>query len=73
MAVLPELNDEQRLYLKTIFDYFHVEGKWPTYLWVENTILQTHPEQRSDFDTRTLAYFPLNLKTGSAKLIFSQD
>src|SRR6266705_6033094 len=50
MVVLPELNDDQRLYLKTIFDYFHDEGQWPNYLWVENTILQTHPEKRSEFD-----------------------
>jgi len=50
MVELPELNDEQRLYLKTVFDYFHVEGKWPTYLWVETTILQTYPEKRSEFD-----------------------
>jgi len=40
MVELPDLNEEQQLYLKTIFDYFHDEGKWPTYLWVENTILQ---------------------------------
>jgi hypothetical protein len=50
MVELPELNDDQRLYLKTIFDYFHKEGKWPTYLWVENSILQTHPEKLSEFD-----------------------
>src|SRR6266849_2818236 len=50
MVVLPELNDDQRLFLKSIFDYFHVEGKWPTYLSVENTILRTHPEKRSEFD-----------------------
>src|SRR5215471_8318234 len=50
MVELPELNDDQRLLLKTIFDYFHEEGKWPSYLWVENTILQTHPEKQSEFD-----------------------
>ncbi len=50
MVELPELNDDQLLYLKTIFDYFHKEGKWPTYLWVENSILQTHPEKLSEFD-----------------------
>jgi hypothetical protein len=50
MVELPELNDDQRLYLKTIFDYFHIEGKWPTYLWIENTILQTYPKKRSEFD-----------------------
>jgi len=50
MVELPELNEDQRLYLQTVFDYFHKEGKWPTYLWVENTILHTHPEKRSEFD-----------------------
>lgn len=50
MVELPELNEDQRLYLQTVFDYFHVEGKWPTYLWVENTFLQTYPEKRSEFD-----------------------
>jgi len=50
MVELPELNEDQQLYLKTIFDYFHKEGKWPTYLWVENSILQTHPEKLSEFD-----------------------
>jgi hypothetical protein len=50
MVELPELSDDQRFYLKTIYDYFHVEGKWPTYLQVETTILQTYPEMQSDFD-----------------------
>ena len=50
MVELPELNEDQRLFLQTIFDYFHQEGKWPTYLWVESTILQTHPERRPYFD-----------------------
>lgn len=48
--VLPELTDDQRLYLQTIYDHFHVEGTWPTFLQVENTILQAHPEKRPDFD-----------------------
>jgi predicted nucleotide-binding protein len=50
MVELPVLNDEQRLFLKTIFDFFHVVGKWPTYLWAENTILRAYPEKRSEFD-----------------------
>ena len=50
MVELPELNDDQRLFLKTIFDYFHKEGKWPTYLWVENTIRKTYPARWSNFD-----------------------
>jgi len=31
LAVQPELNSDQRLYVQTIFDYFHEQGKWPTY------------------------------------------
>jgi hypothetical protein len=50
MVELPVLNDEQRLFLKTIFDYFHKEGKWPTFLWVENTIRKTYPERWPNFD-----------------------
>ncbi len=50
MVELPELNDDQRLFLKTIFDNLHKEGEWPTYLWVENTIRRTYPERWSHFD-----------------------
>jgi len=50
MVELPELNDDQRLYLKTVFDYFHVEGKWPTFLGVENTIRKMYPERWPNFD-----------------------
>ena len=50
MVELPELNEEQRLYLQTIFEYFHREGKWPTYLWVENTIRAKYPTIWPDFD-----------------------
>jgi hypothetical protein len=65
MVVLPELNDDQRLYLKTIFDYFHNEGKWPTYLWVENAILQTHPGKGSEFDLVEMGKsLPDNFATG---------
>jgi len=65
MVELPELNEDQRLYLKTIFDYFHVEGKWPTYLWVENTFLHTHPEKRLEFDMAEMGKsLPDNFATG---------
>lgn len=50
MVELPELNDDQRIFLKTIFEHFHKEGKWPNYLWVENTIRRTYPEKWSHFD-----------------------
>jgi predicted nucleotide-binding protein len=50
MVELPELDEDQRLFLKTIFNYFHKEGKWPTYLWVENTIRKTYPARWPNFD-----------------------
>src|SRR5260370_35882112 len=50
MEELPELNKDQRLFLKTIFDHLHKEGKRSTYLWVENTIRRTYPERWSHFD-----------------------
>jgi len=50
MVELPELNEYQRIFLLTIFNYFHQEGKWPTYLWVENTIRNTYPTIWPNFD-----------------------
>src|SRR2546423_7295314 len=65
MVELPKLDEDQRLFLKTIFDYFHKEGKWPTYLWVENTILQTHPEKQSEFDLAEISKsLPDNFASG---------
>ena len=46
-----ELSKIQRLYLQTIFDYFHEQGAWPTYGYVEREISQTH----RDFDMRAIA------------------
>jgi hypothetical protein len=37
---LPTLNDDQRLYLQTIFDYFHEHGRWPTYRYVDHKLTQ---------------------------------
>src|SRR6266487_7032964 len=37
------LNEQQRLYLQTIFDYFNEHGRWPTYSYVERTLHQSHP------------------------------
>jgi hypothetical protein len=51
MVELPELNEDQRIFLLMIFNYFDKEGKWPTYLWVENTIRKTYPARWSNFDT----------------------
>ncbi len=50
MVELLELNEDQRIFLLTIFNYFHKEGKWPTYLWVENTIRDTYPTRWPNFD-----------------------
>ncbi len=40
MAELPKLNDDQRLYLQTIFDYFHEHGKWPPYKYIDRKLTQ---------------------------------
>jgi hypothetical protein len=36
--VLPTLNNDQRLYLQTIFDYFHEYSQWPTYRHVDRKL-----------------------------------
>ena len=46
-----ELSNIQRLYIQTIFDYFHEQGTWPTYGYVEREISQIH----RDFDMRGVA------------------
>ncbi len=38
--VLPTLDDDQRLYLQTIFDYFHEHGRWPTYRYIDRRLTQ---------------------------------
>ncbi len=35
-----ELSNNQRLYLQTIFDYFHEHGKWPTYRYLDRKLTQ---------------------------------
>jgi hypothetical protein len=44
MVAFAELNDDQRLYLQTIFGYFCEYGKWPTHQYLDQLFLQTHPE-----------------------------
>lgn len=46
-----ELSNIQRLYIQTIFDYFHEQGTWPTYGLVERKISQVH----RDFHMREVA------------------
>jgi len=48
---LPTLNDDQCLYLQTIFDYFHEHGKWPTYRYVDRKLTQI----RRDLDIEKIA------------------
>src|SRR5712692_6840818 len=48
------LNDQQRLYLQTIFDHFYENGKWPAYSNVERTILQTYPDLDIDEIVKSL-------------------
>ncbi len=38
------LTDDQRLYLQAIFDYLNTNGEWPTWRYLERTLLQTHPD-----------------------------
>ncbi len=45
------LNDDQLLYLQTIFDYFQKEGKWPTHKYLERLFIRTNP----DLDIEELA------------------
>lgn len=48
------LNNQQRLYLQTIFDYFHEYGKWPTYSYVKRTMLRLHPDPDIDQIVKSL-------------------
>src|SRR3989442_8929683 len=48
------LTDDQRLYLQAIFDYFHENGKWPTYSFLEQIFLQSHPNLDIDEIVKSL-------------------
>ena len=48
------LNEQQRLYLQTIFDYFNEHGTWPTYSYVERTLHQSHPHLDIDEIVKSL-------------------
>lgn len=43
-----DLTDQQRLYMQTIFDYFHSNGKWPTYGYLEEYFLDACPDMEVD-------------------------
>ncbi len=36
------IQDQQRLYLQTIFDYFHEKAEWPTYSYVDKKLFLEH-------------------------------
>ena len=42
------LSDIQKLFIQTIFDFFHEQGTWPTYGYIEQQISRIH----RDFDMR---------------------
>ena len=48
------LNEQQRLYLQKIFDYFNEHGTWPTYSYVERTLHQSHPHLDIDEIVKSL-------------------
>jgi hypothetical protein len=43
-----DLTDQQRLYMQKIFDYFHLNGKWPTYGYLEESFLDACPDMEVD-------------------------
>ena len=38
------LNNDQHMYLQTIFDYFQKEGNWPTHKYLERFFIREHPD-----------------------------
>src|SRR6266849_630439 len=46
-----ELSENQRLYLQTIFDYFHEHGAWPTYKHIDHKLNKI----RRDLDIEKIA------------------
>ena len=43
-----DLTDQQRLYMQTVFNYFHLNGKWPTYGYLEEYFLDACPDMDVD-------------------------
>ena len=67
MTARSELNDDQRLYLETIFDYFHEQGKWPTYKALDHKLTRI----RRDLD---IAEISKSLPMGFANVFaFNRD
>ena len=68
------LNDEHRLYLQTIFDYFQKEGKWPTHKSLERSFIRTHPDLDIEELVNTLPpglTNPVNLNDSNSKAYLS--
>jgi len=64
------LNDDQRLYLQTIFDYFQKEGKWPTHKYLERFFIRTHPDLDIEELVKTLPHGltnPVSLDDANSK------
>ncbi len=64
------LNDDQRLYLQTIFDYFQKEGKWPTHIYLERFFIGINPDLDIEQLVTTLPpglTDPVNLYDASSK------
>jgi hypothetical protein len=38
------IQEKQRLYLKTIFDHFHETAEWPTYRDVDGKLIDIDPD-----------------------------
>src|SRR6266849_4535677 len=72
---LPTLNEDQRLYIQTIFDYFHEHAKWPTYRYVDHKLTQIRRDLDIDKITRSLpaglaTTFSYNLRLDDEAILF---
>ena len=62
-----ELSDNHRLYLQTIFDYFHTKGTWPTPRYLEGAFFEKNPELNIDevADSFPSGYVQVSSSSGS--------
>src|SRR5713226_4865231 len=72
---LPTLNEDQRLYIQTIFDYFHEHAKWPTYRYVDHKLTQIRRDLDIEKITRSLpaglaTTFSYNLRLDDEAILF---
>ena len=74
MVELPELNEDQRLYLQKIFDYFREHLKWPTHRYLELWFFQTHPNLDIEEVAQSLPgglTSPVDLRNDNSKAILN--